>query len=513
MKPFVKFDPSLAKHYASRAKDAVSGARAGRLGRGRYVKPARRGEAGEEELLLLDAMETGFAKASMLGGGFGRVATYARLRGPAVDAEALAACLVALQARHPYLRRCIAETRRGLVFAPWKGRIPMLQHQASSDLDIDRFWRRIESRPLRVAEALARVHLIRFSDDPARTDLIVEIEHCICDGASLMFFTGELVEQLCAQGETGVPASLGPLSLSPSVNARSAEHLGGTRKALTRLGQHLLLGTSGGLRKIPALVPRNTRFGHTDCHTHIVRASFTPKESQRLRRAAKARGASVSSVLGAACALGIADRLFAQPHKTKKHYLCLSYAVSLRHRYGSPIGNEELGLHATGVDPTLGFSPESGRPAAPSELWAVGRQLRRDIQEAMRPGRDAHWALAFMTGAAMQIPVRAPKLKMPCSMILTDCARYRAPERVGRYALEDLRPFVNGLAFNNPFVVVTPTVEGGLMLSLFAPVPAFSMEDLQAVIDGAASRVRAALRAEPSVSSRRPASRAPERAA
>ncbi len=513
MKCFVKFHPSLAKRYTSLASRAVRRAVKERLDRNRCVGPAKRGEAGEEDALLLDAMESGFARASMLGGGFGRVATYARLRGPAVDSEALAACLAALQARHPYLRRCIAETRRGLVFAPCKARIPVLEHEACSDLDIDRFWRRIESRPLRVAEALARVHLIRFSDDRARTDLIVEIEHCICDGASLMFLASELVEHLGIHDQTGAPPRLEPLRLSASVNARCAERLGGTRKALTRLGQHLLQGTSGGMRKIPALVPRNTRFGHADCHTQIVRSTFTSKESKQLRTAAKARNASVSGVLGAACSLGIAALLFADQDKKKKNYLTLSYAVSLRHRYGSPIGNEELGLHATGVDPCLDFSPESARSEAPSELWSVARRLRRDLQEVMRPGRDAHWALAFLTGAAMEFPVRVPKVKMPCSMILTDCARYAAPDRVGGFALEDLRPFVNGLSFNNPFVVVTPTVEGGLMLSLFAPVPAFSIEDLQAIVDGAASRVRAALRAQPAVSSRRSASRVRERAA
>ena len=281
-----------------------------------------------------------------------------------------------------------------------------------------------------------------------------------------------------------------------------AQEEAGQGKTLARLGQHLLRGTSGGVRKMPALLPRDTRFGHADCHTHVVRASFTAEESELLRRAAKARGASVSSVLGAACCLGIAERRFPTQKSSKQRYFTLSYAVSLRHRYRRPIENEALGLHASGVDPCLGLSAEAWRSREPSALWAAGRELKNELREAMGPGRDVHWALAFMTGPAMQFPVRVPKVKMPCTMVLTDCARFRAPHRVGRYVLEDLRPFVNGLAFNNPFVAVTPTVEGGLMLSLFAPVPAFSIDDLQAVIDGAASRVKAALKDESSLRAR-----------
>lgn len=496
----VKFDPLLAKQYLSRTQRAVTELMPTRAGNAGYVSPDRRAGAGEGDALRLDAMETGFAKTAMLGGGFGRIATYMRLDGPAVQPQALAACLSALQARHPYLRRCIERTRRGLAFAPMEMPIPVLQHEARGDLDIDQLWRRVECRPLRVGEPLARVHCVRFTDEPRRTDLIVEMEHCISDGASLMFFTGELVEQLSAYAETGAPHSRAPLGLSASVNARSAQELGGLRKALTRLAQHLLLGTSGGIRKIPSLVPRDTRFGHADCHTHIIRERFSAEESKQLRAAAKARGASVSSVLGAACSLGIAGRLFAQQGRKKKRYVTISYAASLRHRYMSPLENVELGLHASGVDPCLGLSPESCRSDDPSVLWTSGKLLKNELDQAMRPGRGAHWALAFMTGPAMQFPVRVPRAKMPCSMVLTDCARYAAPPQVGSYTLKDLRPFLNGLAFNNPFFSLTPTVEGGLMLTLFAPVPAFAEEDLHAIVEAAASRVRAALKAECSAS-------------
>jgi hypothetical protein len=450
----------------------------------------------EQDLLLLDSMEAGLAKASMRGEGYARIAAYLGLEGPAVEREGMEACLAALQARHPYLRRTVVRTPLGLALRPLLGPLPIVEHELSSPLQIETLWRSIEARALRAGDALVRVHLIRFPEDPARTGLIVEGEHVIADGASMIALACELVEQLSVYATTGAPRNMPPLGLSASVNARCAREVGGHGEALKRTGQRMLATLPRLIKQYPTALARDTSRGISQCYTHAVRVTLSRQETEALYQAAKAEGASLSTVFGAAISLGIGARVFPEASEPREQrYFRLSYSVSLRHRYAHPIGNHELGAHVSGVDPSIGVWPASWRGQEPSALWETARKLKAGLAEEMAPGVDGHWLLNFVAGHAMPLPAHIPQVNLFCSLVLTDCGRFTVPNRIGAYALEELRPLVNGRGFSYPYMAVTPTPKGGLTLSLFAPVPALRAEDLEAVLQDAAARIREALRA------------------
>ncbi len=487
---------SSAKDYASRAKQAVAGAARGRLLRGGYATPSQRGEAMERDFLLLDSMEAGLAKASMRGEGYARIAAYVGLEGPAIEREAMEACLSALQARHPYLRRTVVRTPLGLALEPLRGPLPIVEHELSSSLQPETLWRTIEARALRAGDALFRVHLIRFPEDPARTALIVEGEHVVADGASMIALTCELIEQLSVYATTGAPRSMPPLPLSASVNARCAAEVGGHGEALRRTGQRMLGTLPRLIKQPPTTLARDTSRGIRQCYTHAVRVTLSREETERLYRTAKAECASLSTVFGAAMSLGIGARVFSEssePNAEQERYFRLSYSVSLRHRYADPIGNHELGAHVSGVDPSIGLLPAAWADHDPSRLWETARKMKAELAEEMAPGIHAHWLLNFVSGHAMALPAHIPQVNLFCSLVLTDCGRFTVPSRIGAYTLQELRPLVNGRGFSYPYMAVTPTPEGGLTLSLFAPVPALCVEDLEAVLEDAAARLRAAL--------------------
>lgn len=135
--------------YAGRVSRAAADAIDGRLRRNGYVRPAERRLAGEGDRLLLDPVEAGLAKASMRGDGYGRIAAYVQLEGPAVAQEGIEACFRALQARHPYLRRAVARTPRGLALVPEDGPLPTVEHELAEDMCVEDLWKEIERRPLR----------------------------------------------------------------------------------------------------------------------------------------------------------------------------------------------------------------------------------------------------------------------------------------------------------------------------------------------------------------------------
>jgi hypothetical protein len=203
------------------------------------------------------------------------------------------------------------------------------------------------------------------------------------------------------------------------------------------------------------------------------------------------------NVLSSAFALSIGTRLATTEGEERARRLLLSVTSSLRHRYADPVPTEQLGVHISGVDPSLVFSKDVSSRQSPSDLWEAARELRAQLREAMRPGRDAHWLLAYATGAAITLQLRVPQLDL-CSILVTDSAPFPTPDRIGVYRLREVRPLNNGRAHSYPYVIVSKS-PAGLLLSLFAPVPAFAVEDLEAVLEGATERLRAALRAEPSL--------------
>ena len=496
MKSAVISPVSFAKDYASRAKRAVAGNARVRLLRRGYATPSQRGRAMERDYLLLDSMEAGLARASMRGEGYVRIAAYLGLVGPGVEHEALKACLSTLQARHPYLRRTLVRTPLGLALKPLGGPLPIVEHELSSELQVDTLWREIEARPLRPGDALARVHLIRFAEDSDQTGLIVEGEHVIGDGASMIALACELVEQLSVCATIGAPRNRAPLALSASVNARCAAELGGHAEALRRTTQRMLDTIPRLIKQTPTTLPRDTSRGIRQCYTHAVRATLSREETEQLYQAAKAEGASLSTVFGAAMSLAIGARVLPRESENSdwaEHYFRLSYSVSLRHRYANAIGNDELGAHVSGVDPTVALSAASWVGREPSALWAAARQHKAALEQERAPGVDAHWLLNFVSGHAMALPADIPQLNLFCSLVLTDCGRFSIPNRIGAYKLTELRPLVNGRGFSYPYMAVTPTPQGGLSLNLFAPVPALRADDLEAVLKDATARIRRAL--------------------
>lgn len=486
-----RIGPVVTKH-ASRAADAAANAVGERLRRRGYVTPAERALARETDRILLDPVEAGFVKASMHGQGYGRIAAHVRLEGPIVTQAALQSCLRALQARHPYLRRAVAKTPLGLALVPHDGPIPLVEHAFDGDLNVEELWKKLERRSLRPGEPLARVHVVRLSNDESRTDFIVELEHAICDGASLTRFGCELVEQLSAFAESGAPQPAPPLPLSASLNARCAERMGGRARALTRMVGRMARNGWQFRELPPTGLARDASQGYQECYTHILRASLDAEESEQLFQAARQQRVSVMNLLTAAFALSIGARVSeAAGNDEQELRLLLSVTASLRHRYAEPVPTEQLGVHISGVDPSLVLSSALSRRRQPSDLWGVARELRAQLREAMRPGEDAHWLLAYATGTAVTLALKLPKIDL-CSLLITDSAPFPTPERIGVYRLRDVRPLNNGRAHSYPYVIVSKS-PAGLHLSLFAPVPAFCTEDLQAVLDGVTADLRALL--------------------
>ena len=459
-----------------------------------YVGPAQREQAMESDVLLLDLMEAGLANASMLGAGYGRIAMHVTVEGPEVKQEAVQACLALMQQRHPYLRRAVERTPLGLAFVPFDGPIPFFFREFREGGSFEDLWNDIEARPLRPGDALGRVHVIPSRDGGALTDFIFELEHAISDGASLIAFCGEFLTELSVYVETGKTGSVKARPLTASMNARCAAEVGGRSQAFTRASRRLL-GILWRVRKqLPLGLARRKDCRHTECRTHVARATLTREETERLARIARAEKASLGTALGGAFTLAVGARTAAAEDRHETRHFNISVSASLRHRYaGNSVADGDLGIHVTGIDTPMYFPRTLGNEA--SDLWEAARVVRTGLIDGMSEGQDAQWLVSFMAGIAMVLPLFVPQANLMCSMLLTDCSRYALPPRFGTYEAKDMRPLVNGLALGYPFIIVTPTPERGLLLSVFAPVPSFRQEDVDALAHGAAERIREALQA------------------
>lgn len=456
-----------------------------------YALPRARMNASEEQLLLLDSMEAGFARASMSMSGSGRLAALIRIEGPEIVEAELVAALATLRERHALMRRTIRRTRLGLALGPCDIASSASVSFTDDDDGWRAAWREIEALPLREGHPLVSVYVIKQRTDPRRADLLLVIEHIISDGASLVSLAKELLEILTPGARSDTTGTTCVDTFPPSVVAMAAERVGGTLHGLARMAKASMSLAERDRDNPHVRLPRASGPRFDECHTHVVSRDLEPDFYDALFARARSEKVSVSAAFIAALALSFADREQQVGVARDVHHVLPHVTVDLRGRYAKRVAHGDLGVHIATIDPCISIEAYQLDVMDGSALFAIARAVRGEMQELLRAGVDRHFLGALVAGVGLLLPRYVPEQSFG-SFVFTDAAAFAIPARLSGFDVVSVAALANCRAQSLPYVVTTRSARQ-TTISMMAPSPAFSPDDLEMVLDSAVARLARAL--------------------
>jgi hypothetical protein len=280
------------------------------------------------------------------------VAVGARMRGPIRD-EMLVSALARAQERHPLLRVHVVEERGVLRFREeGTTKIPLRIRNATGET----FEAAMEAE---IAEGLPsgtapRLRALLLRGEADAFDVILAMDHAVCDGASVISVFRGLLEDF----ERASPAV--PLAPLPSVEdllmARRA-----TPKWTARSPKH-------EAPLVPKVSPRGTR------RTRLVVRDLSVDETSRLTVRCRAERTSVNGAITAAALLAM--QTVARSGDARLGVLT---NVALRDKADPPIGSEHVGNFVS-------FVQTYHQVSSSTPLWTLARECRDTITARVAAG-------------------------------------------------------------------------------------------------------------------------------
>jgi hypothetical protein len=280
------------------------------------------------------------------------VAVGARMHGP-IRVETLVTALARAQARHPLLRVHVVEENGALCFREsGTTSIPLRVRSATGDTFEAAMEEEIAT-PLPNGNA-PRLRALLLRGDGDAFDVILAMDHAVCDGASVI----SLFRDLLADFERAAPvAPLAPLACVEDLLAAS----GATPKWKAKSAKH-----------DAPLVPREPQRGAR--RTRLVTRDLSVDETTRLVERCRAEGTSVNGAIIAAALLSMQS--VAQSDGAR---LGVISNVALRDKARPPVGNEHVGNFVSFVQTYHDVSTSTS-------LWPLARECRDTIAARVKGG-------------------------------------------------------------------------------------------------------------------------------
>jgi hypothetical protein len=273
----------------------------------------------------------------------------ARMRGP-VQEDALRRALARAQERHPLLRVHVVEERGVLMFRE-KGTLEIPLRVARAPFD-EAMEDEI-SRPIAGPAGSARLRALLLRGEGDAFDLLLAMDHTVCDGASLI----SILQDVLADFDGASPAA--PFPPLPSIEA-----------LLLARGPIPKWTGKNEEQEVP-LVPKKRPPGAR--RTRLFFRDLNVAETARLAARCRAERTSVNGALTAAALVAM------QKHAQSPAHLGVITNVALRDKADPPVGIERVGNFVSFVQTYHDVS-------AATPLWDLARECRDAVSAHVAAG-------------------------------------------------------------------------------------------------------------------------------
>jgi len=395
-----------------------------------------------------------------------RILSNVELVGPAITKGFVQSKLAILQKRHPVLQ-CTVEKHSGGHANSYQ-----LVQDGSAKVNIKEIWTthdgtdkpwqeiwKVEGRnALKVGEMVLRVVIIRYTNEPKRTNLLIMVEHGFSDGLCVSQFVHELLLLMSGDSKLIDAYSFDPLPWNAPLEEMCTT---GNRNWLFQILSWMAQSTCSVVSDViphkvsPKVVPKDVVKGPELLQTY---KDFTPEESARLLQACRENGTSVTAAVAIAMLDAMADVSNTLENTISPRNFVTQIAADLRRHYSQPIDKEHLFYHAACTAPMKLYTMGN---LSSSEMWEEARVGRKHVIESSKRG-DAKGA-AQLLGSILGFEEYIP----PCTATLTSWGKLPIQATYGPWTLGAHRPCVN--TCNSKLVmVICTTVQNKTNLAFVA---------------------------------------------